>query len=311
MNMHRRKARIAALSVGSNALLVLLKLTVGMLTGAVSVMSEAIHSALDLAASIIALLAVRASAREADEQHPFGHGKYENISGAIEALLIFVAAIWIIVEAIHKLRHPAPLEVVGWGAGVMLLSVVLNSIVARLLFRCGQETESVALQADGWHLLTDVYTSAGVMIALVAIGIGRHFWPNVPLSWIDPVAALLVALLILKAAWDLTRQSMGDLVDASLPPDELQWIEQLVKSYGPQVRGLHNLRTRRAGAVRYIEMNVHVPEGMSVKDSHDLAHGISDRIKERFVHAHVNTHIEPSELQDTPAVGVRDSSPSQ
>ena len=295
MNMHRRKARIAALSVGSNALLVLLKLAVGALTGAVSVMSEAIHSGLDLVASVIALLAVRASAREADEQHPFGHGKYENISGAIEALLIFVAAAWIIVEAIRKLAHPASLEQVGWGAAVMLFSAALNAIVARALFRCGKETESIALQADGWHLLTDVYTSAGVMVALVVIGLGRHFWPQLPLTWIDPVAALLVALLILKAAWDLTRQSLRDLVDASLPPDELLWIERLVASYQPQVRSMHGLRTRRVGAVRNIEMHVQVPHAMSVKESHALAHGISDRIKERFPTSHVITHVEPAE----------------
>jgi cation diffusion facilitator family transporter len=297
MDAHRRKAFVAAISVASNALLVVLKLAVGLATGAVSVFSEAIHSGLDLVAAVIALLAVRASARAADERHPFGHGKFENISGAVEALLIFVAAAWIVSEAVHKLRHPAPLAAVGWGVAVMLVSAVLNTFVARLLFRCGRETQSVALLADGWHLLTDVYTSAGVMLALAVVAAGRLFWPGLPLDWIDPVAAMLVALLILKAAWNLTRQSVRDLLDVSLPPEERRWIEQTIAGFAPEVRGFHNLRTRRAGMVRYVELHLQVAPGMSVLDSHALAHRVTDRIKAHFGGAEVIAHVEPARTE--------------
>jgi cation diffusion facilitator family transporter len=144
----QRKTAVAILSVVSNSVLVILKLVVGISIGAVSIISEALHSAVDLLAAIIALAAVRISGRQADEDHPYGHGKYENISGAVEALLIFVAAAWITYEAIHKLMKPAPLAAVGWGIIVMLVSAVANTIVSARLFKVGRETDSLALQAD-------------------------------------------------------------------------------------------------------------------------------------------------------------------
>jgi cation diffusion facilitator family transporter len=171
--MHKRKAGVAALSIVSNATLVGLKLLVGLIIGSVSVLSEAIHSAMDLMASVIAFLSVRTSAKPADARHPFGHGKYENLSGALEALLIYIAAIWIIFEAIHKLIAPQPLEKPGFGIVVMLISAVANWLISLRLFKIGKETDSIALQADAWHLRTDVYTSAGVMAGLIIIWAGN------------------------------------------------------------------------------------------------------------------------------------------
>jgi cation diffusion facilitator family transporter len=286
---------VASLSVASNGALVVLKLVVGFVTGAVSVFSEALHSGLDLVAAVIALLAVRAAARSADERHPYGHGKFENISGAIEALLIFVAAGWIVYEAIDKLRHPSPLQALGWAVAVMLFSATVNAVVARMLFRCGRETQSVALLADGWHLLTDVFTSVGVMIALAVIMLGKRLLPGVSLGWVDPVAAIAVALLIVKAAWDLTRQSMHDLLDTSLPAEEREWIGKVVTDFGPAVCGFHGLRTRQAGPVRYIELHLLVAANMSVEDSHALVHRLTDRIRERFASAQVIAHVEPAD----------------
>ena len=299
MDIHRRKAAVATLSVASNSLLIILKLIVGIVTGSVSVISEAIHSGVDLIAAIIALFAVRSSAKPADDRHPFGHGKFENISGAIEALLIFVAAGWIICEAIGKLIHPRPMEAVGWGVAVMLFSSVLNIIVSQMLFRVGRESHSVALQADAWHLRTDVYTSAGVMIALAIIVAGEKFFPTMNLQWIDPVAAIIVAMLIIKAAWDLTVHSIYDLLDVSIPLEEQKWIEELLASYKPEVHDFHKIRTRKAGHVRYIELHLIVNPDMSVKDSHLLAHQITDRIKEYFQDSQVITHVEPSDRRDS------------
>ena len=183
----KRKSRVALLSVASNTVLVVLKLLVGTLAGSVSVISEAIHSGVDLLAAVIAFLSVRASGRPADAEHPFGHGKFENLSGAIEALLIFVAAGWIVNDAVHKLLKPGLVDLLGWGIAVMLVSAVANLVVSRLLMKVGVETDSIALRADSWHLRTDVYTSAGVMGGLAVIWCAKKVFPGANVLWVDPV----------------------------------------------------------------------------------------------------------------------------
>src|SRR4030066_476019 len=202
MDTQRKKARASSLSVISNTVLVVFKAIVGILIGSVSVLSEAIHSGMDLIAALIAFFAVKISGKEADEDHTFGHTKVESISAAIEALLIFAAAVWIIYAAIRKLINPQPLETVGWGVAVMLISTIANLIVSHLLFKVGNETDSAALIADGWHLRTDVYTSAGVMAGLSLIWLGRYFFPGLNLVWLDPVVAIAVAILFPPAASD-------------------------------------------------------------------------------------------------------------
>lgn len=292
-DIHKRKAGVAALSILSNATLVGIKLLVGLLIGSVSVLSEAIHSAVDLVASVIAFLSVRTSAKPADARHPFGHGKYENLSGAIEALLIFLAAIWIIFEAVHKLIAPQPLEKAGVGVFVMLISAIANWLISKRLFRIGRETDSIALQADAWHLRTDVYTSIGVMAGLGIIWGGYWLAPTWNLNWVDPVAALCVALLILKAAWDLTAESVKDLLDARLPEAEEAWITDFVRGLRPQVLGLHDLRTRKGGAIRFVEFHLIVQENMTVAEAHAISDKIEDAIIARYPTTHVTTHIEP------------------
>lgn len=293
MDAQYRKERVALLSVVSNTTLVVMKLIVGIGIGSVSVISEAIHSGVDLVAAIIALFSVKTSSLPADGKHPFGHGKIENISGTIEALLIFVAAIWIIWEAIRKLIEPQPVETVGWGVIVMLFSAAANTVVARILFKVGKETDSVALMADGWHLRTDVYTSAGVMVSLAVIWGGELLFPGLHFHWLDPAAAIGVACLILKAAWDLTRQSAGGLMDETLPPEEEEEIRRLIRSQLPLVHGFHQLRTRKAGHFRFIEVHIQVDGKMSVETAHTLNQDLVRRIKERFRQATVTVHTEP------------------
>ncbi|MCL5942175.1 MAG: cation diffusion facilitator family transporter [Actinobacteria bacterium] len=313
-----RKSTVAWLSVVSNTSLVLLKLAVGLLIGSVAVMSEAIHSGLDLVASVIALFAVRRSDRPADEEHPFGHGKVENLSGAVEALLIFAAAGWIAVEAVRRLIHAEPLEAAGWGVLVMLLSSLVNLGVSHLLFKVGRKTESVALQADGWHLRTDVYTSAGVMAGLVLIWVGHRVLPGSNRAWLDPVAALAVALLILRAAYSLTVHAGRDLLDTALPAEQL-WIREYIAGLAPTVRGYHKLRTRRAGNVRFVDVHLFARADLTLEE----AHGISDRVEraigERFPGSNVTVHMEPCDgvcgpacaddclLEDDARAALRDS----
>jgi len=293
MTLQKRKERVALLSIISNSFLVVTKLTVGLLIGSVSIISEAIHSGMDLLASFIALFSVRTSHLPADVRHPFGHGKAESISGLVEALLIFVAAFWIILEAIKKFLSPEEMKFVGWGIGVMFLSFVLNLIVSRLLFKVSKETESLALEADAWHLRTDVYTSAGVMFSLSIIWVGRSFFPGLNFHWLDPAGALIVAIIIMRAAYDLTLRSIRDLMDVQLSRDDEQWIREIIIQYQPIVHGFHQLRTRRAGNFRFIEFHVKVDPQMSVSSSHDVTKSLKHIILSRFPESSVIIHIEP------------------
>ncbi len=301
MDPQNRKSAVAWLSVISNTSLVVAKFVVGVLIGSVSVISEAIHSGVDLLAAVIALFAVKTSHRGADEEHPFGHGKVENISGTVEALLIFLAAGWIVYEAVHKLLAPRPIEAVGWGVAVMLVSSLVNLVVSTMLFKVGRETDSIALQADGWHLRTDVYTSAGVMVGLVLLLVGERLSPGTNLLWLDPLAAILVALLIVRAAWKLTLESGRDLLDVSLPAGEMAWIRGHLRDCGDPVRGFHHLRTRKAGPKRFVEFHLVVEKDLSVEESHRISDAITHAIKGELAGSAVTIHVEPCNGECRPA----------
>jgi cation diffusion facilitator family transporter len=293
MNQTKRKSRVAALSVFSNTTLVIFKLIVGLYSGAVSVFSEAIHSAVDLIAALIAFFAVRAAGKPADEKHTFGHGKFENLSAAIEGLLIFVAAGWIIYESINKLIFPEPVDNLQWGILVMGISAVINLIISRKLFKVGKETDSAALMADGWHLRTDVWTSAGVSCGLTIYLLGRKYFPELNLHWIDPVIAMGVAGLIIKAAWELTSEAVTYLLDASLPVEEEKAITHIIDNLAPQVMNFHNFKTRKAGSERFVEFHLVVNKDLSVKQAHDICDTITEKIKLQFPKTEVMIHTEP------------------
>lgn len=289
---NRRVRRAAALSVASNSVLVVLKLAAGLWIGSVAVISEAIHSAVDLLAAVIAWVAVTMAGKPADEDHPYGHGKIENLSAVIEALLIVAASAWIIVEAVAKLNAPEPVHAAGWGALVMAVSAGLNLLVSNYLMRVGKECDSIALQADAWHLRTDVLTSAGVMVAMSAMWAGARFW-GADLWWIDPAVAILVALLILKAAFELTWQAGGDLLDRGLPPVEVDAIRAFTASFAPRITGFHDLRTRKAGNLRFVDVHVVVPAEQSVGQAHEVAEAIENGVAERFPGTSVTVHLDP------------------
>jgi cation diffusion facilitator family transporter len=293
MDIQKQKTSVALLSIISNSTLVVLKLITGILTGSISILSEAAHSSMDLIASIIAFFAVRISARRPDAEHPFGHGKIEDISALAEALLIVIAAVWIMVEAINKIITPRPLETIDWGIAVMLLSVVANIVVSRLLFMVGKKADSPALIADAWHLRTDVWTSAGVLTGLAIIWVGSRFWPDINLTWIDPAAAILVAVLIMKAALDLTIGAIKDLIDTSPPAHELYWLSNYLESWYPTVRSIHRIRTRKSGASRFIDLHIVVDPAMTVSDSHEITEKMTAAVREKMSGADLTVHIEP------------------
>jgi cation diffusion facilitator family transporter len=291
--IQKQKAKVASLSIISNSVLVVFKAVIGILIGSVSVFSEAIHSGMDLIAAVIAFLAVRISGRQADEGHPFGHAKVEDISALAEALLIFVAAGWIIYEAIHKLIVPRPLEMPALGVMVMFISSAANFMVSQRLFHVGKQTDSPALLANGWHLRTDVYTSLGVMVGLGLILLGRYVFPGVNISWIDPVMAITVAVMILRAAYHLASSAVQDLLDKSTSSEEKAWIQNYLYNLYPTVRSFHKLRTRKAGDARFVDLHIAVHAQMTVSDSHHVADQIMADFRTHFPHIDVILHIEP------------------
>lgn len=293
MSHNRMKSRVAAMSVMSNSTLVVFKLVVGLYSGAVSVLSEAIHSGVDLVAALIAFFAVRASGKPADEIHTFGHGKFENLSAAIEGLLIFIAAGWIIYESITKLIYPEPVNNLQWGILVMGVSAITNLVISRKLFKVGKETDSAALMADGWHLRTDVWTSAGVAVGLSLYMLGSWYMPGINLNWIDPVIAMGVAGLIVKAAWELTSEAVTYLLDASLPVEEEKAITEIIDRMNPQVLNFHNFKTRKAGSERFVEFHLVVNKDLTVKKAHDICDDITTKIKTQFPKTEVMIHTEP------------------
>lgn len=292
MGNRNRKESVALLSVASNTSLVLLKIIVGLLIGSISIISEAIHSGVDLLAALIALFAVKSANKSPDEGHPFGHGKIENLSGTIEAILIFLAAGWIIYEALHKLLNPFPLRTPTLGVGVMFVSMSVNIWVSKKLFQVGKETDSVALQADAWHLRTDVYTSAGVMASLFLIAIGEEIMPGVYLPWLDPAVAIAISVFIIHAAYKLTLRSGRDLLDMNLPEEE-EWIQKELPKFNPPIRGFHHLRTRKSGNMRFVELHVVLDKDISLEESHRISEKIASKIREKFPNTQVIVHEEP------------------
>jgi cation diffusion facilitator family transporter len=293
MTLQKRKERVALLSVVSNSFLVVFKVIIGLLIGSVSIISEAIHSGMDLLASFIALFSVKTSQNPADDGHPFGHGKVESISGLVEAVLIFIAAFWIILEALKKLNSQPSLEFAGWGVGVMLLSAVLNFVVSQKLFQIGKEADSIALTADAWHLRTDVYTSLGVMASLAVIWLSHKFFNEPYIHRLDPAAAMFVAVFILRAAYDLTAHAIRDLMDVKLPADEESWIRDLIINFKPAIHGYHQLRTRKAGNLRFIEFHIKVDPQMTVESSHEITRMFKQNITKKFPQSSITIHIEP------------------
>ena len=284
--MMSKKVNAASLSVASNSLLIVLKLIAGFFSGSVSIISEAIHSFMDLLAAIIAFISVRISDRPADARHPYGHWKVENISGVIEALLIFVAAIWIIFEAVHKIMKPGEkVETIGLGFAVMIISAAVNTGVSWYLYKVAKETGSVALEADALHLKTDVYTSLGVALGLGLIWLtGYHI--------LDPIAALLVSTLIIKESYSLLMRAYKPLLDEALTPEEIELICGIIDRYCKENIKYHDLRTRRAGNFRYVDFHLNLDENLTVKQAHEICDRIEEDIKQSLVNCEVTIHVE-------------------
>lgn len=287
MSGKSKKSKVAALSIASNCTLITMKVIAGVLSGSVSIISEAIHSGMDLIASVIAYISVKISGKPADKEHPYGHGKVESISGLFEGLLIFIAAFLIIKEAVYKIiDQSAQIEMVWIAMVVMFISAAVNFVVSSKLYKVAKEEDSIALEADALHLKTDVYTSLGVGLGLLVITVTR-------IKIFDPIIAILVALLIIKEAWELTGNAFMLLLDAKLPSADEEKFCEVMEKYKYEIMDYHMLRTRKSGNIKYIDFHLTVREDLSVKESHDLSERIEFDLEQELKNTNVSIHIEP------------------
>jgi cation diffusion facilitator family transporter len=276
----------AWISVGAAIATILLKGVAWWLTGSVGLLSDAIESFVNLAGALMALWMLWLAEQPADEDHPHGHGKAEYFSSAFEGFLIVLAAVCIGYTAINRFLSPQPLEDVGVGLIVSVIASAVNLVVARLLLKAGREHQSITLEADAHHLMTDVWTSAGVILGVGLVVLSG--W-----NWLDPTIALLVAANIVWTGWQLMRRSASGLMDVSLPQEQQRLIVQVFDKYIEHGIAYHALRTRQAGRRSFISFHILVPGQWPVQEAHDWVERIEGDLRDAIPNCHITAHLEP------------------
>jgi cation diffusion facilitator family transporter len=280
--------RYALFSVAAALGTILLKGGAYFLTGSVGLLSDALESLVNLVAAVVALIALSVATRPADDEHTYGHSKAEYFSSGFEGALIVIAAASIVVAAVERLLHPQPIQAPTLGLAISVLATAVNFWVARVLFRAGRRFESISLEADAQHLMTDVWTSIGVVIGVGAAAITG--WLS-----LDPIVAMAVALNVLRSGVKLVRRSMLGLLDTSLPEETLGVIARILEAHARDGVRYHALRTRQAGARRFISFHILVPGMWTVQRGHDLLEQIEEQIRAAVPNSVVDTHLEPIE----------------
>jgi len=283
--------KMALLSIATSIATLALKFGAYFLTGSVSLWSDAVEAFVNLAAGLVALGAVTLAEQPADENHAYGHDKAEYFSSGVEGALILFAAIAIIWSAVSRLLHPVPLERLGLGLLVSLLAAAMNFTTARVMLKVARQHDSITIEADAKHLLTDVWTSAGIAAGLLVV-LYVPQW-----SVLDPLMAIAVGLHIVVTGVSLLRRSADGLMDVALPPEEVRRAEALIGAELPAGVTFHALRTRKAGARRFVEFHLLVPGTMTVDDSHELCDRIEASLMRHLARSHVTIHVEPRETQ--------------
>ncbi len=280
--------RFAWLSIATALVTMGLKAGAYLLTGSVGLLSDALESSVNLVAAIIALVSLWVAAQPPDEEHAYGHAKAEYFSSAVEGGLIMVAALAILASAGERLLHPRPLQQLDIGLAISVIAALLNLIVARVLARAGREYESATLTADAQHLMTDVWTSVGVVLAVGAVAVTG--WQP-----LDPIIAIVVSLQIVRSGLRLVREAALGLMDTALPEEEQETITAILESRAADGVQYHALRTRRSGAQRFVSVHIQVPGAWSVQRGHTLLEEIESDIRQALPRVHVFTHLEPLE----------------
>ena len=279
-------AKFAWLSIVAALLTIGLKASAYWLTGSVGLLSDALESVVNLVAAIIALIAISVASRPPDDDHAYGHGKAEYFSSGVEGTLIVLAALSIIVTSTHRLLNPQPVEQIEIGVIISLLASLINFGVAQILFKMGRTYRSITLEADAQHLMTDVWTSVGVVMGVGIVVLTQYYW-------LDAVVAMLVALHILYEGQKIVRRSLMGLMDTSLPPADITHIETILAKFSTRGIETHALRSRQSGARRFVSVHVLVPDDWTVRQGHDLLEEIEAAIQQEFDMLSVFTHLEP------------------
>jgi len=286
MNLTDEKSRVAFFSVLAAIVLTSFKIIVGVLTNSLGILSEALHSGLDLVAAIITLVAVRIAYKPADKTHNYGHGKVENLSALIETLLLLITCTWIIYEAVHRLiTGRTELEVNIWSFLVVIVSIVIDYSRSRALYRVAKKHNSQALEADALHFSTDIWSSSVVFIGLIFASFGFFF--------ADPIAALVVAIIVIYVSYKLGKKAIDALLDRS-PLDTVSKIEAVLES-AKLITRYHDLKVRTMGAETLVEMNIHVTPGITIEAAHQISHDVESEIKKFVDRCEFHIHIEPEE----------------
>lgn len=288
MHINQKKKLVAGLSITSNVILSVLKIITGILSGSLSIVSEAIHSLSDLLASVLTFFSVMKSSKPADSDHPYGHGKYEDMAGFIEGILIILAALFIIFEATRKIIHGSDFDNESFvGIVVMFLAVVLNIIVSSFLFKVAKESNSISLYADGEHLRTDIYSSLGVLIGLILIKITGHVS-------VDLVIAILVAVVIFRTGYNISKKAASNLLDHSLPNEDTNEIKKIIKSNSSSVKlKKGSLKARQVGPAKDIDMILQFDCDTSICECHKICDEIERQISQLYSGCSISIHSEP------------------
>ncbi|MDK9700079.1 MAG: cation diffusion facilitator family transporter [bacterium] len=283
----REKKWVALTSIVGALVITGLKLGVGLWTNSLGILSEAAHSGLDLLAAAMTYFAVSYSDRPADREHQFGHGKIENVSALFETLLLVVTCFWIIWEAFKRLTttHVVHVDANIWGFGVIVISIIVDITRSRALKKVAKKYNSQALEADALHFSSDIWSSLVVLLGLVCVSFGY--------PWVDTIAALLVAALVLVVSYRLGKKTIDTLLDTSLPQAELDWLHNYLTKLTAPVNGYHGLRTRMSGSIRYIELHLEVEPALTVETAHAIAESVMKDIETKFTGASVIVHLDP------------------
>jgi len=285
--MPKEKKRVALISVFAAIFITGFKLIIGLMTGSLGILSEALHSALDMVAAIITFFSVKVSDKPADKDHNYGHGKVENLSALIETILLLVTCVWIIYEAVHRLTSgETKIEVSVWSYIVVISSIIIDYTRSKALYKVAKKHNSQALEADALHFSTDIWSSSVVLFGLIAYQF---------LGWYaaDSIAALFVAVIVLYVSYQLGRKAIDVLLDKS-PQNTTQIVRDILKTF-PEVLKYHSLKARTAGADTFIKFNVHFNPDLSLREVHEVCDKIEVEIQSQIARSEVYIHAEPEE----------------
>jgi len=288
--MFSSRENAAKLSIAAVSLLILLKVVASILTGSISIRADAVHSAIDLVGVVVGYIGIRISGKPPDERHAFGHGKAENIASAIIAGLIFVAAGAIVYEAVKRLIVGGAIELITVGIYVTVAAIAVNVIISWYALRIARSTDSLALEATARDMFADVLSSCAVLVGLILVKLTG-------ISILDPIVALLVAIIIVRTAYLTMKKSFGGLMDTKLPPAEEDEIISCIMEHGGQLVSFHELRTRKAGSQRYIDLHLVMPKNASVEEAHIMCDHLEQDIECRLQCTSVTIHVEPCSIE--------------